>query len=57
MSPDSTRNGSSIRYVTDISVTSHQTTAMESIVEPEIAAELRQILSNLVQGDNEIRQK
>ena len=45
------------RYVTDISVTSHQTTAMESIVEPEIAAELRQILSNLVQGDNEIRQK
>jgi len=39
-------------------VTSHRTlTAMEPIVEPEIAAELRQILSNLVQGDNEIRQK
>lgn len=32
-------------------------TAMDSVVPAEITAELTQILSNLVQGDNEIRQK
>ena len=30
---------------------------MESVVDPQITAELTQILSNLVLGDNEIRQK
>lgn len=30
---------------------------MDPVVPPEITAELTQILSNLVQGDNEIRQK
>lgn len=30
---------------------------MESVVPPEITAELTQILSNLVLGDNEIRTK
>jgi hypothetical protein len=31
--------------------------AMDPVVPQEITAELTQILSNLVQGDNEIRQK
>lgn len=30
---------------------------MEAVVSPEITAELTQILSNLVLGDNDIRQK
>lgn len=30
---------------------------MESVVPPEITAELTQILSNLVLGDNEIRSR
>lgn len=38
-------------------VTNERRKAMEAVVPAEIAAELTQVLSNLVFGDNEIRSK